>query len=311
MDPDDLDKLWAESEMAVQLPPAAPAGPVPPAALVPLPAPPVPPAAPRKTASEQLRALLTITGAPKKLDTVESVRRRVERPGNGIAVRTARLLEGILDELNDRHNLRQHPLTLRSVLLHLSEGRELLSAAQTARRHAIIAEAGTLLARTAGRANQADVLGVLAGKHGAGQLAPAEIAALTGKSAAYVRRCRAAHSAGRLGSFFTLQRTPNPRERSTYPDLEVMATVRWMGERNPARSGDSKVICWMMQDKEDFYYDHYRSLAGQVGCSLVCAVDLSCASTLMSRSRCRLRFASWRCCSRATTLSSAPRQRHS
>lgn len=297
-----MDELWVETEMAGQRPPAAPAAPVPPAAPVLLPGPPIPPPAPRKPASEQLRALLTTFGAPRRLDTVESVRRRVERPDNGIAVRTARLLEKVLEELNDLHDLRKYPLTLRGVLVQVVEGKRLLAAAGSARRNAILAEAGTMLARTAGRANQADVIGVLAGKHGAGQLTPAEVAGLTGKSASYVRQCRAAGNAGRIGTFFTLQRTPNPVERTTYPDVEVMATVRWMGERNPARSGDSKVICWMVQDREDFYYDHYRSLSGQV-CCCSCASLISCCV----RVRCRSRYSKWRCSLLEMTLCSVRR----
>jgi hypothetical protein len=37
-----------------------------------------------------------------------------------------------------------------------------------------------------------------------------------------------------------------------------------MAERNPARSGDKKLTCWMMMSKEDFYYNEYRSLTGQM-----------------------------------------------
>jgi hypothetical protein len=40
------------------------------------------------------------------------------------------------------------------------------------------------------------------------------------------------------------------------------ATCRWMRTENPARSGDTQVICWMTQDKEDFYCDEYRSVVG-------------------------------------------------
>jgi hypothetical protein len=36
-----------------------------------------------------------------------------------------------------------------------------------------------------------------------------------------------------------------------------------MTTRNPARSGDKKTICWMDMDREDFYFDVYRSLEGQ------------------------------------------------
>jgi hypothetical protein len=35
-----------------------------------------------------------------------------------------------------------------------------------------------------------------------------------------------------------------------------------MRTENPARSGDTQVICWMTQGKEDFYYDEYRSIEG-------------------------------------------------
>ena len=31
---------------------------------------------------------------------------------------------------------------------------------------------------------------------------------------------------------------------------------------NPARSGDTKLIYWMVKTKIDFYYEDYRSVAG-------------------------------------------------
>lgn len=36
-----------------------------------------------------------------------------------------------------------------------------------------------------------------------------------------------------------------------------------MTQRNPARSGDKQEICWMDMDREDFYFDVYRSREGQ------------------------------------------------
>jgi hypothetical protein len=37
-----------------------------------------------------------------------------------------------------------------------------------------------------------------------------------------------------------------------------------MEDENPARSGDQQTICWMIKDKEDFYFEDYRSLSGQI-----------------------------------------------
>ena len=36
------------------------------------------------------------------------------------------------------------------------------------------------------------------------------------------------------------------------------ATREWFYEENPARSGDTQLIAWMLLDLDDFYFDKYR-----------------------------------------------------
>ena len=47
-------------------------------------------------------------------------------------------------------------------------------------------------------------------------------------------------------------------------EVEQGATRAWMHEENPARSGDSKEICWMTKGKDDFYHEEYRSVHAQI-----------------------------------------------
>jgi hypothetical protein len=46
-------------------------------------------------------------------------------------------------------------------------------------------------------------------------------------------------------------------------EVEQVATRSWMHAENPARSGDSKEICWMTKGADDFYHEEYRSVHAQ------------------------------------------------
>lgn len=37
-----------------------------------------------------------------------------------------------------------------------------------------------------------------------------------------------------------------------------------MREQNPARSGDTRDICWMVASRKEFYHETYRSPKGQI-----------------------------------------------
>ena len=52
--------------------------------------------------------------------------------------------------------------------------------------------------------------------------------------------------------------------RTSWHDSEKEATIEWMQRENPSRSGDTKTICWMVKNKDDFYHEEYRSLGGQL-----------------------------------------------
>ena len=47
--------------------------------------------------------------------------------------------------------------------------------------------------------------------------------------------------------------------RRTCEEAEVFSTQLWMQEENPARSGDQKIICWMVKGRFDFFHENYRS----------------------------------------------------
>jgi len=55
----------------------------------------------------------------------------------------------------------------------------------------------------------------------------------------------------------------NLGQKKMGPELEAVATRRWMLGENPARSGDTKEICWMTKGADDFYHEDYRSVHAQ------------------------------------------------
>jgi hypothetical protein len=63
--------------------------------------------------------------------------------------------------------------------------------------------------------------------------------------------------------------------RTTFFPLQ-RATRKWMAQVNAPRSGDKKTICWMVKDKEEFYFEDYRSATGQ---KAIIAIALDCEET--------------------------------
>lgn len=264
MDPDDYDAWLGVEEPA---PPVA----VVKAKVAPLavPAPLVvgPPPLERAPCRDQLRVLLKLdgkTGKPVTVNTAAAQEVRVTRAGNGLAAKAGRFVEAMLDEINVAHGLDLYPLTFGDLCSHIAPGRELLAAAKKVRQHSILADVQQATINLSGKAFTQDLLGLLTQKHEAGQLTPAEVAAIAGVSTSHVRHSRQQANKGVQGALYKLNRNPHPSKRTPYPELEVEAVKRWMGEKNPARSGDSKVIFWMLQNAEDFFHDHYRSVRGQV-----------------------------------------------
>ena len=121
----------------------------------------------------------------------------------------------------------------------------------------------------AGPACKGGVLGVLAAKDadGEGTLATAQLSKITGASTRSVRRARQADANGDANYFNSAQRRGEgahaKTKRSTVILSEYDATRKYMYESNPARSGDTMAVAWMVKSKGDFYYEEYRSVAGQ------------------------------------------------
>lgn len=78
-----------------------------------------------------------------------------------------------------------------------------------------------------------------------------------------VQRARKNNVENKEQTFTSLQRKPG-EERESVLDLEKDAILRYMREKCPPRSGDKKEILWMTSTEDDFYYDEYRSLDGQL-----------------------------------------------
>jgi hypothetical protein len=65
------------------------------------------------------------------------------------------------------------------------------------------------------------------------------------------------------GPFSTLRQKPGGT-KTRISDIERHATITWFMSMNPARSGDTKPIAWMLLEKVDFYFDQYRKNYGSL-----------------------------------------------
>jgi hypothetical protein len=112
-----------------------------------------------------------------------------------------------------------------------------------------------------GRANKPGLIGALAQPTTEGALSTTQLAELGNVSTSHVTKARRLYGTEGGGTFSSLQMKPSvTRENISY--LEKMATRKWMETMCPARSGDTQRVLWMTLDKEDFYFDMYRSLTG-------------------------------------------------
>jgi hypothetical protein len=203
-------------------------------------------------------------GRPRTVDTEKSARTRVLRKDPpGYAVKIATLFTTIIEEVNAAHNLELYPLTLSDVLPHLEEGCALLKAVDVSHETRVLAQSAINMVDEAGRACKAGVLGVLATPNDQGSIPHRRVVELSGMSSTHVRDARKNVMAGNLGTFGNQTKVQGVSRTGT-PAAEKEATRQWMSNENPARSGDQQEICWMVKDKEDFYFEDYRSLPGQL-----------------------------------------------
>lgn len=202
-------------------------------------------------------------GRPTTVNTEKSVRARVLRKDPpGYASKVASLLTTVIAEVNSLHKLELSPLTLIDVLSQLEEGRALLKAVEVSRESRVLAQSALDMVAGAGRACKAGVVGVLATPNVEGSLPLHRLKVISGMSATHVKDSRKKVLGGDLGTFGNQSMVQNVN-RDGISTTEKGATRIWMQDRNPARSGDQSKICWMIKDKEDFYFDEYRSLEGQ------------------------------------------------
>ena len=112
-----------------------------------------------------LEALLVPFGRPSTEACKASVRRRVIRKdptSPGYAMKVAELVTQVIHQVNACNKLALSPLTLDDVLAHMSGGPALLACREQAHTKSVLAQGALKLVGAAGRANKAEVLGILA-----------------------------------------------------------------------------------------------------------------------------------------------------
>jgi hypothetical protein len=152
-------------------------------------------------------------------------------------------------------------MELKDVMAHMEQGQRILQEATTSAEQRTLAAAAVDLSHQAGRACNAGVLGVMA--TAGGGLSTSRIAELTGSAKRTVRHARQAAAAG-VPNTFTSQTKVQGLTRTAVGEVERRATIAWMHDECPARSGDQQSIHWMSKGKEDFFFENYRSVAAQV-----------------------------------------------
>jgi hypothetical protein len=163
-----------------------------------------------------INGLLRSGGRPAVDTSKKATRRRVTRVG-GIAMKAGVAVEALIAEANDVHGLRSSPLTLRDLLLHTTEGRELLEEAVSATEDRIVAEAAKVIVKSAGRAAKAAVVGMLAAPNSQGQLSLQKVVEFSGSSRSHISNSRAK------------QTTVGPKAFSTYTDQNMVRKVKRNG----------------------------------------------------------------------------------
>ena len=142
-----------------------------------------------KDAAMLLQDLLAVRGRHASGGNTKNEKRRVIRKG-GIAFRTAKLLERIIEEVNLVHQLSEYPVTLRHVLKEIEEGASILSESKTTVETEILAQAALDITASAGRASNGSVIGLLASPNVKGKFKTSRVAELAGVSKSMVKKNR-------------------------------------------------------------------------------------------------------------------------
>ena len=122
--------------------------------------------------------------------TLASQRKRVNRPDkNSLSAKVGTLFEQVILELNKVYDLCHYPLTLEHTLKKMTSAERILKQVQASKKDAILAESTKDIINVAGRACTRGIVGTIGKGNQNGKLSTAEVAAITGKSKGYVRRC--------------------------------------------------------------------------------------------------------------------------
>jgi hypothetical protein len=220
---------------------------------------------------ELLRSLLCVRGRPAAKEDGRNVRRRVIRGRTGHAAKIAKVLVSILSEVNISHKLSVSPVSLRDVLAKMDEGQVILKECQTSNDQRVLAQGAIDIVGTSGRACKSAVVAALAVENKAGKVSPTRLSELTNVPTAYIKNSKTNAVKGNngmvdkanLGTFANQNKTPH-FTKSSVPDLEYSSSRHWFMSVNPARSGDPQAIAWMSKSKDNFYFENYRTVEGQV-----------------------------------------------
>ena len=185
------------------------------------------------------------------------------------------MLERVMSEVKQSHGL---SVRMTDVLACMDEGKQILERCRSSQENDVMAQAALDMVSIAGRACTGTTIGILAKKNAKGQLSSSRVASLTKMSSSHVKANRLLVESNKVGTFgsmtksrhrYVLKTDTSPKKRVTLsaqriPLSEVNATRDWMKKTNPARSGDKKSICWMVQTKTEFYHETYRTPKSQI-----------------------------------------------
>jgi hypothetical protein len=219
-------------------------------------------------------------GRPRSERTPKSTRKRVTRK-DGFADKVGALLTAIISEVNAHHLLDLGPLTERDIMMRSQEGREVINSSKVAGQTRVMAQAAVDIMSVSGRECKSDIVGMMAAPNREGQLTAASVGVMSSMSMSTVYKSRARVTSKGVDALGRDTAGP-PAKRNSIPTSESVLTRKWMCDRNPSRSGDKKKICWMVKDKEDFYFEDYRSIEGQFELYELALTTYACPERIQS-----------------------------
>jgi hypothetical protein len=125
----------------------------------------------------------------------------------GFAEKAAQLFESVLSHVNRTHGLGQHPLTIRTVLSFMEQGKAIMAECASSAEDKTLACAAVELGKRAGGACTQPVLGILGRQNEVGKVPAKRLAALTAASVSNVKAGKKRVEANDLGTFGNLART--------------------------------------------------------------------------------------------------------